>query len=396
MDSIMLLANQDCTEGGMVFEVGSLYAHLKQGPDPRKPKGVRYGLATLLLLILMAKMGGEDNPTGIYEWVKHRQESLVKLLKLTREQVPHHCTYRRVLQVMDAEFFEKVMSEYQCRRRPNEREIIISIDGKTLRGTIIRNKNRGVHLLAAYLPGSGLVLMQIAVENKENEITVAPKLLQSLDLKGSIVIGDAMHAQRHISAQIVQAGGNFIWTVKGNQAKTEWAIQKLFTQAAVNLKKGAPLPKDIQMAESKTSKGHGRIEKRRILVSQTLNDYLDWPYVAQVYRLERLVWHDHGKRKTRQVTYGLTSLTAQQASPCHLLNCTRKYWGIENGLHYRRDVTLREDATRATIGNSGHNLAVINNLVIAICLSNGHKNVARARRLFNAKPEIALETILHA
>jgi hypothetical protein len=170
----------------------------------------------------------------------------------------------------------------------------------------------------------------------------------------------------------------------------------LFTQAVVNLKNGAPLPKDIQMAKSNTTKGHGRIEKRRILVSQTLNDYLDWPHVAQVFRLERLVWHDHGKRMTRQIIFGLTSLTPQQASPSHLLNCIRNYWGIENGLHYRRDVTLREDATRASVGNTGHNLAVINNLVIAICLSNGHRNLARARRLFDAKPKIALEAILHA
>ena len=296
---------------------------------------------------------------------------------------------------MDPEWFEQVTGEYQRSRQPGEQEIVISIDGKTLRGTIVKQHGRGVHLLAAYLPGSGLVLMQVAVESKENEIVAAPKLLQSIDLNGVIVIGDARHTQRKISVQIVEAGGDYLWTVKGNQARTEWAITKLFVQEVANLQKGAPLSKDFQMA-SQISKGHGRIEKRTIIVSQALNDYLDWPFVAQVYRLEREVWYDHGKRKTREVVYGLTSLSPQKASPKRLLTLNRDYWGIENGLHYRRDVTLHEDATRATVGNTGHNLAILNNLVLALALSNGHNNLPRARRLFDAHPDQALCLILRA
>jgi hypothetical protein len=186
-----------------------------------------------------------------------------------------------------------------------------------------------------------------------------------------------------------------VWTAKGNQARTEWAIEKLFVQEVVNRKKGVPLPQGFQMA-SQISKGHGRIEKRTIMVSQDLNAYLDWPYVAQVFRLEREVWYDNGKRRTREVVYGLTSLSPQKAGPKRLLTLTRGYWGIENGLHYRRDVTLREDATRATVGNTGHNLAIFNNLVVALALSNGHRNLPRARRLFDAHPEKALDLILRA
>ena len=96
------------------------------------------------------------------------------------------------------------------------------------------------------------------------------------------------------------------------------------------------------------------------------------------------------------MVYGLTSLSPKRAGPKRLLKLTRHYWGIENGLHYRRDVTLQEDATRATVGNIGHNLAIVNNLVIALTVSNGYKNVPRARRLFDAKPEKALELILRA
>lgn len=396
MDSITIQAHEDCTTEGLIFDLDSLYAHFERITDPRKPKGIRYRLATLLVLILLAKLGGQDRPTGIAEWLQHREAGLVRMLKLPRKCVPHHCTYRRVLSELEPDWFEQVVGQYQRSRQSGDCELVISIDGKTLRGTWVKGEGRGVHLLAAYLPGSGLVLMQMAVERKENEIVAAPKLLQSIDLNGAIIIGDAMHTQRNISAQIVEAGGDYIWTVKGNQARTEWAIEKLFVQEVVNLKKGVPLSKDFQMAAEKTSKAHGRIEKRTILVSQALNDYLDWPHVAQVFRLEREVWHDQGRRKTREVVYGLTSLTQQRAGPQRLLKLTRHYWGIENGLHYRRDVTLQEDATRATVGNIGHNLAILNNLVIALTVSNGYKNVPRARRLFDAKPEKALELILRA
>lgn len=396
MDSITIGEKENCTNWGFVFDLNSLYAHLERITDPRRPKGVRYSLATILLLIILAKMGGENHPTGIAEWIKHREEGLVKLLKLPREEVPHHCTIRRILKTIESDMFERIMGEYQRSHIPKGEEIIISIDGKSLRGTIVGHEKRGEHLLAAYLPGSGLVLMQVAVDRKENEITAAPTLLQSIDLNGAIVIGDAMHTQRNISIEIVEAGGHFIWTVKGNQARTEWAIKKLFANEMANLKQGRPLSKQFQQGFDKTNKRHGRIEKRSIIVSQSLNAYLDWPHVAQVFRLEREVWVDQGKRKTTQVVYGLTSLSPEQASPERLIQLLRKYWGIENELHYRRDVTLGEDATRTVVGNTGHNLAIINNLVVSLALMNGYKNLAKARRLFDAKPTKALELIIRA
>jgi predicted transposase YbfD/YdcC len=393
VDSTILRDHETSTAGGLVYDIDSLYAYLDRLPDPRQPKGVRYPLAVILVLILLAKLGGEDKPRGIAEWVAHRRETLVALLHLTRPSVPHYCTFLRVLKQLDPACFEDLVGAYQRRRLPPGSEVVISLDGKTLRGTLATGDLRGVHLLAAYLPGAGLVLMEAAVESGENEIAAAPALLARLDLDRAIVLGDALHTQRARSSQIVQAGGDFVWTVKGNQAHTEWAIQKLFVHEVANLNRGVPLSPDFQRT-SHTSKGHGRIEKRTVMVSQLLNDYLDWPHLAQVFRVEREVWHPQGK--TRRVVYGLTSLSSQKASPKRLLQLVRGYWGIENGLHYRRDVTLREDATRTTVGHTGHNLAILNNLVIALCLSHGYRNVAQARRLFAAKPENALELILRA
>jgi len=396
MNYTNLTPNEDVSETGLIFEIGSLYTYFQRVTDHRKAKGKLYSLAHLLVLIVLAKLAGEDRPSGITDWVAHRIEQLHEMKVVPKARAPSHMTYRRVLQnTVQPEELEGLICEFQQKRLEMGEEVVFSMDGKTLRGTIPRGEIRGIHLLSIYVPRQGLVLVEAEVDHKENEIVVAPKILQQINLSGAIVIGDAMHAQREASAQIVTAGGDYVWTIKGNQARTEWAIQKLFGQEVWNLKQGAPLSKHCQMV-SEVRKGHGRIEKRTILVSTELNEYLDWPCVAQVFRLEREVWHAKYGGRTRQVVFGLTSLIPKKASPTKLLALTRQYWGIESGLHYRRDVTLHEDATRLTVGNSGHNMAILNNLVIGLSLQYGFENLARARRFFNAKFKPALEVIFLA
>jgi hypothetical protein len=172
-----------------------------------------------------------------------------------------------------------------------------------------------------------------------------------------------------------------------------WAIEKLFVHEAVNLQKGIPLSKEFQM-KTVVEKGHGRIEKRTIMTSTLLNDYIDWPALAQVLQIERVIWHHQGSRYPRHIMYGITSLSPERAGPARLLELLRIYWGIESGLHYRRDVTLLEDATRLTVGGSGQNMEILNNLVTGLCLSKGLRNLASARRLFDAHPEQALNLLI--
>lgn len=396
MDYTNQSPKQAVDENGMIFAIGSLYEYLQKISDTRQAKGKRYALATLLVVMILAKLGGEDKPSGISDWVSERVEPLRKLKILKRPKAPSHMTYRRVLQeIVPAAEMDNLLSEYHRQRLKTEQEIVLTMDGKTLRGTIPRGAMRGTHLLTVYVPQQGLVLVQAQVDQKENEIVVAPQVLRQVDLKGAIVMGDAMHTQREVSSQIVAAGGDYLWFVKGNQARTEWAIQKLFVHEVCNLRQGAPLAKEIQ-THTQVSKGHGRMEIRLIFLSTLLNDYLDWPHVAQVFRLERIRWHPYYQGRTRQIIYGLTSLTPTRFSPDRLLNLTRAYWGIENGLHYRRDVTLHEDATRLTIGNAGRIMAALNNLVIGLCLRHHGPNVAKARRHFSAYPDQALQIILAA
>ncbi|RPI71522.1 MAG: ISAs1 family transposase, partial [Geobacteraceae bacterium] len=314
MDYINLAPQQDINENGLIFDIDSLYAYFQRVSDTRKAKGKQYSLVQLLFLMMLAKLGGEDKPSGMADWVSHRLEQLFEMRVLVKKKAPSHMTYRRVLQdTIQPEELEGLISEYQQAHMEKGEEIVFSMDGKSLKGTIARGEVRGTHLLSIYVPEQGLVLVEAAVDHKENEIVVAPKILKQVNLSGAIVIGDAMHAQRDASAQIVESRGDYLWTIKGNQARTEWAIQKLFVHEVCNLKQVAPLSKHCRMV-SQVHKGHGRIEKRTIMVSTELNDYLDWPYVAQVFRLEREAWHEKYQGRTRQVVYGLTSLTPQKAS----------------------------------------------------------------------------------
>lgn len=394
MDYISQAPKRDVDENGLIFATDSLYEYLRKITDNRQAKGKRYCLATLLLVMILAKMCGEDKPSGIYDWVAKRVRLLRDLKILKRPQAPCHMAYRRVLQhIIPADEWDQLLHDYHQQRLKTEKEIIITIDGKTVRGTIPREEKRGTHLLTVYVPEQGLALVQAQVDQKENEIVVAPQVLKEVNLQGAIVIGDAMHTQREVSRQIVAAGGDYLWFVKGNQARTEWAIQKLFVHEMCNLRQEAPLGKDFQ-TYVQVSKAHGRLEIRTIFTSTLLNDYLDWPHVAQVFRLERIRWHPFFRGRTRQVVYGLTSRPPERSSPEHLLDLSRKYWGIENGLHYRRDVTFQEDATRMTLGNAGRIMAALNNLVIGLCLRTHSSNVAQARRLFSACPADALIAVV--
>jgi predicted transposase YbfD/YdcC len=396
MDYTELGPRQEVYETGIIYDLDSLFAILLRVSDPRHARGKQYRLALLLVLILLAKLCGENTPAGIADWVTYRIEALAGMKLLPKQKAPCHMTYRRVLQrIVSPQELERLMSEYQQACLKGGTELVFSLDGKTVKGTIPSGETRGTHLLSLYVPGQGLVLMEAQVDQKENEIVVAPEILSQVCLKGVIVIADAMHTQRATSQQILQAGGEYVWMVKGNQARTLWAIQKLFVHEACNLQKGAPLSKDIRSAET-VNKGHGRREKRILWSSTELNDYLDWPGVAQVFRIERVIWHEQQRGYTRQIVYGLTSLSPERASPKKLLGLVRQYWEIETGLHYRRDVTLKEDATRLTLGNAGHIMAILNNAVIGLCLQNGYRNLAQARRLFNARTELALNLLCSA
>jgi predicted transposase YbfD/YdcC len=374
-----------------VVDAGSLYAHFRTIKDRRKKRGIRYSLPTILVLIVLAKLCGEDKPYGIADWVQSRKEMLLESMQLEYPRLPHHTTYGRILESHASEI-ERAVSEYLGKLPEVEQEPVITLDGKTIRGTITEQDRFGLHLLAAYLPGAGIVLKQLPVEkDKENEIVVAPQLLESLNLEEKVVVGDAMQTQRGLSSQIVDTGGDFVWIVKDNQPKTREAIEQLFAPQKCVRGQGCP-PMDFSTAQT-VDKAHGRLEERMITVSSLLNDYIDWPAVQQVFKLERRFIYGNSGKVHHEIHYGITSLSPQQTPPEKLLEIIRSEWGIENGLHYRRDVTFKEDKTRMTRKPMAQAMTCINNLVIALFCRQGFSNHARARRILNANPLTALAII---
>lgn len=375
-------------QAGFVVELGSLGSYLAQLPDRRCARGKRYALWQVCVLAVLAKLSGEDHAYGMAQWVQKRAAKLGPLLGLGL-RMPCHNTYRRVLGqwVCTTELEAQVKAFLLAQSAQGGKSVLIAFDGKTLRGTIPTGDSHGVHLLAAYVPDSGVVLVQVAMESKENEIVAAPRVLAQLDLREKIVVADAMHTQRALSAQVVAAGGDYIWLVKDNQPQLHADIEHLFQPEAC-IKGFSALPTDFQTART-FDKSHGREEERILTTSSLLLGYLDWPGCAQVFKLERntriratgKVRHDMFRH---EIVYGITSLNPQQAGPARLNHAVRSYWQIENGLHYRRDKTLHEDATRFNNKTLAQNFATLNNLVIALARRTGWRYLPDARRHFDA------------
>jgi predicted transposase YbfD/YdcC len=379
---------------GFVVHVDSLFAALATLTDRRDARGLRYALVTVLVYLILAKVAGEDHLRGIAQWVALRQDVLARALGLAKPQAPHATTYSRVLRnAVHIEELERVAREFFASQPGAGESVVVNLDGKTLRGTIPAGKTKGVHLLAAYLPEEGWVMYQVEVDSWENEIPAAMRVLRQLDLRDKIVTGDALLAQRELSTHIVEAGGDFVWTIKGNQSRTQEDIELLF--APESCAPGfSPSHKDFRTATT-LDKAHGRLERRTLTASSLLKDYVDWPYLEQVFRIERHFLRIRDGKVMKEVRYGLTSLTAEEASPERLLELVRAHWSIENGLHYCRDETFREDRCRLT-GQGARAMAVLNNLVLGLVRRNGADNIPDARRYYAANLDEAVALVLHS
>lgn len=195
---------QEISKEGIKFEPGSIHEQCTLLHDPRMARGKRYSLGLVFTLIISAKLCGEDTPVAIADWAKNRASEIIRELNLTYQHMPHHSTYRRILEIVDDAELEKRGCEFLKRLQKDKPGEVIAVDGKAIRGTRAKEEERGEHMLAAYLPEQDLVVAQVAVEDKENEIVGAPKLLEAIDLHGKIITADAMHTQKGLSRQIVE------------------------------------------------------------------------------------------------------------------------------------------------------------------------------------------------
>ena len=376
---------------GIEFNVTELEARFSQLTDRRAKRGKIYSLSMLLTMIILAKLAGEDKPSGIAQWIRFRCAEFVKVFNFKHERMPCLNTIRGVLDtIVTLEELERIFAQYLYDSYGGRQSQLIAIDGKTMRGTIPKGELQGVHLLSAYLAEEGLVLNQVAVETKENEISAAPELIERLDLKGKVVCGDAMHTQRQLSVDILAKGGDFIWFLKDNQPTLLADVEQFFKPPQKSA--GWQLPEVLRTEAQTMNKGHGRVEKRSLTLMIDEEQFLDWPGVRQVFKLERFVKQVRTGQESTEVIFGITSCDPATTSAQRMLTWTRHYWAIENGLHYRRDVTLREDSTRTKQPVLGRTIATINNFVVGVSQKLGYTNLASARRLFAARISAQLAT----
>jgi predicted transposase YbfD/YdcC len=261
-----------------------------------------------------------------------------------------------VLQTLDAEQVNEVVTQLltrveaskRCAEEPSrlvgqaerEQHVHVALDGKTLRGTLGHEAadQRKMHQLALYETGTGLVLKEHVVGDKENELSIASQFLSPVWVKGRIISADALHTQHSFCSEVIHAGGFYLLVAKGNQPTLRDDLQLFFSEPPVDCQ-------DWRTART-VDKGHGRLEIRELEASTELNEFLadKWTGVAQVFRLVRTVT----KKGTtsEEVVYGLTALSPVHAGAQDLLAVVRGHWAIENRLHWRRDVT---DAVKTTV-----------------------------------------------
>lgn len=378
----------------------SLYETFQDLPDPRRGAGKRYSLPVLLSLLCLAKMAGETTLKGASEWVRLRADLLSEAFALKRKTMPCQMTYKRILEVTDAQmltgllcaFFTRWEAEQRCGDEPSrlQRELghlehaHVAIDGKAIRAT--SKEAQPVHQLSAYDVTTGVVLFQVNVQEKQNEISALKPHLTPAFIKGRIFTLDAMHTQTELCATINRFGGYYILVAKENQPTLTADFTDFFT---------AP-PPDWRFSQAETwDKAHGRLEHRHITCSPELNEWLAgrWAGVGQVFRLERTTILLKSGHTRHQTVYGISNLSCSQTPCMRLLALNRGHWGIENRLHWRRDVSLGEDRCQTRTGTAPSILACLNSAILSLMDRLGIHNVARQARFFDARLDQALQAL---
>lgn len=358
----------------------ALLAALRSVPDPRSARGIRHALGSILAVAACAVVTGAKSFVAIAEWAASVPPVLLTQVGVGGDP-PSESTIRRTLQQLHADGLDRILGAWAQLRQPsgNGRRVI-AIDGKSVRGSATAN-GRCRHLLSALSHGSRLVLGQIDVATKTNEIPLFAALLDSIDLLGVLVTADALHCQiGHAKYLIEQRGAHYLFTVKGNQPNLRAQLAALPWQQV-------PAGKPIH------SRGHGRIEKRSIKVVTVATGIL-FPHAAQAAQITRRTRPINGTTWSTETVYVITSLPARQAQPQQIATWLRRHWSIENSLHWVRDVTYAEDHSQVRTGNGPQVMASLRNLAMNLLRLDGTTNIAAALRHQARQPNRPVQLLL--
>lgn len=351
--------------------------HFKKLDDPRlHNNNLRHNLMDILVITILGTICGADNWVEISDFGNARHDWLKTFLELPNG-IPSHDTFGRIFSLINPETFEKCFLDWIDSLSINLDNEIISIDGKTLRGSRSKNK-KPLHLVGAWASNNRILLGQIKTEEKSNEIEAIPKLLNMIDVAGSVVTIDAMGCQKDIAKEIVKQKADYVLALKENQKTLFKDISSIFAKAEENKQK--QYKKMLHLRRVEKVHAHGRVETRKYtLVSarDPLMFELRWPGLKSIGKLEVTRTIDNIVEKSTR--YFLTTIEYENIEK--FKQAVRKHWNVEINLHWSLDVSFNEDLNRVRVGDAAENLAIIRRIALNLLKKEKtHKNGISCRR----------------
>ena len=336
----------------------SLLKHFESIDDPRREYLIEHQLLDIIAITICGVICGAESWVEIEEYGVSKQEWLEKFLALPNG-IPSRDTIRRLFAQLDPKQLQSCFLSWIKSIAQLTQGEVIAIDGKTLRHSYDRGKNQGaIHMVSAWACQNSLVLGQMKIEEKSNEITAIPQLLKILEIQGCIVTIDAMGTQKEIAQEIIQRGGDYILSLKGNQGNIHQDVKQLFDWGLKTNFENIP-----HETYSTINKGHGRIEIRRYWLLSEVENLMDgrlWSGLKRVglVESERRI---KGQLPRIEKRYYLLSLDGGVE---RFAQAVRSHWSIENQLHWCLDVAFDEDNSRIRSGYAPENMSLIRHIAL--------------------------------
>jgi predicted transposase YbfD/YdcC len=346
--------------------VTALAAVFAQVNDPRKPKGIRHPIAAVLTVLTMALLCGARDFRQAADRVGELPQPLLEAAGARRHPVlgiripPGRDTLRRLAETLDAAVMDRLICTWLNTLLDAHVGIGLALDGKTVRNTRPgTTTGLDVQLFSAMRHDTAIVIAQVQVPADTTEVTQIAALLDPIDITGMAITADAAHPSHDTAAYLLQRKAGYVFTVKGNRPALLAAIAER-------------LPAAVPATAAATSAEHRNGYQITRTIWTAPADGVDFPGATQVFRIRRDTYAPDGQRVSKHILHGVTSLTC---TATQIATHVRGHWGIENRVHWTRDVLLGEDAHHAYLGNVAHTMAALRNLAIALIRLAGHTRI---------------------